>query len=129
MASLEGDALRHLEHRAAGESLAVPVAFKKDGSLTARSSAVSGETFRMLGSFAREKAGQIHERIASGEADVRPYRYGGRTGCDYCTYRHICGFDSTLPGYSWRQVDKMKQEDALERIRRSVEQEGGEERS
>ena len=129
MASLEGDALRHLEHRAAGESLAVPVAFKKDGSLTARSSAVSGETFRMLGSFAREKAGQIHERIASGEADVRPYRYGGRTGCDYCTYRHICGFDSSLPGYSWRQVDKMKQEDALERIRRSVEQEGGEERS
>ena len=116
LVSLEGDSLWHLEHRAQGDSLAIPVSFKKDGALSARSKALPGENFRMLGAFASKKAGELHDRIASGEAKVQPYRYGDRTGCDYCGYRHICGFDSSLPGYSYREVSRMGQEEALLRI-------------
>ena len=116
LVSLEGDSLRHLEHRTQGESLAIPVSFNKDGALSARSKALSGERFRMLGAFARAKAGELHNRIASGEAKAEPYRYGGRTGCDYCGYRHICGFDSSLPGYGYRDISSMGQEEALLRI-------------
>ena len=117
MVSLEGDSLWHLEHRTQGESLAIPVSFKKDGALSARSKALSEESFRMLGTFARAKAGELHSRIASGEAKAEPYRYGDRTGCDYCGYRHICGFDSSLSGYGYRDISSMGQEEALLRIR------------
>ena len=116
LVSLEGDALWHLEHRTQGESLAIPVSFKKDGALSARSKALSGERFRMLGTFARAKAGELHSRIASGEAKAEPYRYGDRTGCDFCGYRHICGFDSSLPGYGYRDITRTGQEEALLRI-------------
>ena len=72
--------------------------------------------FRLLEDFAQDKAGEVHRRISAGEAAVQPYMYKGRTGCDYCPYRHICGFDSTLPGYGYREISKMKQEEALLRI-------------
>ena len=116
LVSLEGDSLWHLEHRTQGESLAIPVSFKKDGALSARSKALSGERFRTLGAFARAKAGELHSRIASGEAKAEPYRYGDRTGCDFCGYRHICGFDSSLPGYGYRDITRTGQEEALLRI-------------
>lgn len=122
LVNLEGDSLFHLEHRTQGDSLAVPVSFKKDGGLSARSKAMSGENFRMLGSFAKAKAKEVHGRIAAGEALVHPYRYGNRTACDACIYRHICGFDSTLPGYSYREISRMKPDEVLLRIRSRQEE-------
>ena len=44
--NLTEDALIHLDRTGAGESLAVPVKYNKDGSLSRTSRAVSGEDFR-----------------------------------------------------------------------------------
>ena len=46
------------------------------------------------------------ERILSGEINVHPYRFGEKTGCDYCRYAALCGLDRRLPGYPFRQVEK-----------------------
>lgn len=125
LVNLEQDSLYHLEHRTEGESLAVPVSFKKDGALTARSKAVSGEEFRLLGAFAGKKAEELHQRIRKGEAAVRPYRYQEKTGCDYCAFHHICGFELSLDGYHYRDISKMDRQEALLRIRRYQGQEPG----
>lgn len=117
LVSLEQDSLYHLEHCGEGESLAVPVSFKKDGALSARSRAVSGKDFRLLGEFAERKAKEVHSRIRTGEALVQPYRYQEKTGCDYCAFRHICGFDASLEGYRYREIRKMDRQEAMLRIR------------
>ena len=52
--------------------MAVPVKFKKDGSLAASSKAVDGSDFAVLSRYAGEKVKELHERIASGEARSVP---------------------------------------------------------
>lgn len=120
--SLEKNSLAHLEHTKEGESLAVPVKFKKDGSLAASSRAVTGKDFTVLSRYAGEKVKELHERIASGEVKVSPYRQGSRNGCEYCAYGHICGFDTKIPGYCYRDTEKLGRQEAMERMERSIEE-------
>lgn len=117
LVSLEKESLYHLEHRLEGESLAVPVKFKKDSSLSAGSKAVSGETFRALAEYAGAKVEQLREEMVGGNAKAEPYRQGSRTGCDYCPYHHICGFDVRIPGYSYRDLWKMSAPEIVARMK------------
>lgn len=115
--NLTEDALIHLDRTGAGESLAVPVKYNKDGSLSRTSRAVSGEDFRVMMDYAAEKIRESHRRILEGEIGPKPYRRGQDTGCDYCRYRHICGFDPKIPGYGYKDLWKLSREEALVRMR------------
>ena len=48
----------------------------------------------------------IRDRIYAGEVQANPYELNGSTGCDYCAYRDICGFDPRLDGYAYRSLEK-----------------------
>ena len=119
--NLKEEALEHLDRTKAGESLAVPVKFKKDGSLSKTSRAVSDEEFRVMMDFAGEKVEENHQRILEGEIRPRPYRQGNTTGCDYCGYRHICGFDVRMPGFGYRELGKLSREEAILRMQKDLE--------
>lgn len=111
--NLKEGALSHLERKTKGESLAVPVKYNRDGSLSRTSRTVSDEGFHVMMDFAREKAQENHQRILEGEISPNPYRQGQETACDFCAYRHICGFDARLPGYSHRELGKLTREEAI----------------
>jgi len=113
MINLQNEVLSHLEHRMAGESLAVPVKFNKNGSLAKSSKAVPEEEFRVMMRHAVKKVKETHRRILEGEAGAHPYRQGQESGCDYCQYRHVCGFDVKVPGYHYRDIQKMGKEEAV----------------
>ena len=49
-------------------------------------------------------------------------RQGQESSCDYCRYRHICGFDPKIPGYGYRELGKMSREEAVARMRAFQEQ-------
>ena len=49
------------------------------------------------------------EKIVDGEFFIKPYRYGQSTACDYCRYKAICGFDSTVNTY--RNISKLSKDD------------------
>ena len=111
--NLTKDALSHLEKNSVGESLAVPVKFNKDGSLSATSKAVPGDEFVTMMEHARRKVRDAHENILKGSTDAIPYRKGQETACDYCAYRHVCGFDIKVPGYRYRDIHKMSREEVI----------------
>lgn len=113
LVSLGDDTLRHLDHRNSGESLVVPVKYTKDGSLGKGSKAVPEEEFRLMMEHAVRKIEEAHRGIMNGEADVLPYRKGQETGCDYCKYRHVCGFDLKIPGYGYRDIEKLSKEQVI----------------
>lgn len=114
--NLEKESLSHLDRNIQGESMVVPVKLNKDKSLARASKAVSGPQFRTMMAYADRKVAKIHERIQDGEIVANPYRQGTRTGCDYCSYRHICGFDSRMPGYEYRDLEKLGQSEAIARM-------------
>lgn len=107
------EVLAHLDRRMEGESLVVPVKYNKNGSLSKTSKAVSEEEFAVMMQHAVGKVQSVHKQILKGEVKPRPYRNGQETGCDYCGYRNICGFDTRLNGYEYRKIRKMSLEEAI----------------
>ena len=71
--------------------------------------------------FAKEKVRNIGSRILSGETSVAPYEMAGHTGCEYCPYQSVCGFEEKLPGYEYRKLEKLDSEAALKEMRKEVE--------
>lgn len=111
--NLKDEVLRHLDHIQSGESLAVPVKYNKNGSLAKGSKAVPEEEFQLMMRHAAKKVEEAHRGILAGRAEAVPYRKGQETGCDYCRYRHICGFDVKIPGYGYRDIGSMSREEAI----------------
>lgn len=113
MINLRDEVLEHLDHRMDGESLVVPVKFNKNGKLAKSSKAVPEEEFEIMMKHALRKVEETHGKILKGETDPAPYRRGQETGCDYCKYRHVCGFDKKIAGYDYRDITKMTKEEAI----------------
>lgn len=121
LVNMQQDAIRHLDREFTGNSLAIPVGRNKDGSLSKVSKAVSGEDFQVISEYASLQMKKIGNRILSGEAEIAPYEMGNRTGCDYCPYRGVCGFEVQVPGYEYRRLSKFKNDEILEKMRKEVE--------
>lgn len=63
--------------------------------------------------YAREKSAETLSRIYAGEAQVSPARMGGSSGadiCKSCESRSICGFDTRLPGCTYRELKTLDRE-------------------
>ena len=43
------------------------------------------------------------------------------TGCDYCEFHNICGFDASVPGYQYRRFRKASSEEVMAKIRMDVQ--------
>ena len=85
-------------------SSVIPVKVK-GGSVVPSSSMVCGtEGFRRLMERTRERIRKDTKEIFSGNIDIRPFRSGAASGCDYCPYRSVCGFDASVPGYGYRRL-------------------------
>lgn len=113
MINLKDEVLFHLDRQMTGESLAAPVKFNKNGSLSKTSKAVPEEEFQVMMRHAVKKVQDTHRQIMRGETAALPYRRGQESGCDYCRYRHVCGFDIKIPGFSYRDIGKMSKEAAI----------------
>ena len=118
--NLHADVLEHLEHRKEGESLAVPVKYNKNGSLAKSSKVVSEEEFQAMIAYAIKKVEEARQKILSGDTSAAPYRRGQETGCDFCPYRHICGFDRKVPGYVYREFGNTSKEEALAAMTKKI---------
>ena len=57
------------------------------------------------------KISQIQNAILEGEAEVSPYELGRKNACTYCPYSGVCGFDRKLPGYEFRHLQKLTEEE------------------
>ena len=108
--------LKHLDHNTSGESLAVPVKYNKNGSVSGYSKVVAGEDFAMM-THAKRQMEEARTKILNGEAGALPYKRGQESGCDYCPYRHVCGFDVKIPGYEYRDIGAMGKEEAMAAMR------------
>ena len=117
MISLEKEVLEHLDHCMVGESSVIPVKYNKNGSLSKSSKAASAQDFYLMMKYAVNKVEEIRQKILSGDVKVNPYRRGTETSCDYCSYRQICGFDTKMEGYRYREIDAMSVDKVIQAIK------------
>ncbi len=93
-----------------GKSRWIPATIK-NGRLAKGSQAVSKEQFANLKQFVLERMKEFGTAIASGEVSAKPYKRENRTGCDYCDFKQMCGFDRKLSGYEYKRMPKKKPEE------------------
>lgn len=111
----------HLERDLSGTSNFIPVGKNKDGSLNRYSKVLSSDEFATLLEYTKKKEAELKSRIINGENYVRPYEMGNSTGCDYCAYKDICGFDPGLDGYEYQHLEKLGKEEVVEKMKQTGE--------
>ena len=104
-------------------SSVIPVRKTKNGYAKA-SKTLSQEEFTEVLAFAGKKREELKERMQGGEADANPYEMGKETGCDYCRYQNICGFDERIEGYAYRTLPRLTKDEVLDVICKEKEDMG-----
>ena len=112
IANEDREMLSHLDRGFSGgaayTSQVMPVRVGKSGGIDARSQTANTARFGALLRYAANRLKQDTAQILAGDIDAHPYlRMQGnerKTGCDYCPYHSICGFDQRIAGFSYRNV-------------------------
>lgn len=81
----------------------------------------SANEIREVVSYTKNKMEQIGQEIMEGHIEAKPYRMGDATGCDYCSYKGICGFDDKMNGYEYREVENYSDEEVLAKIKSQID--------
>lgn len=115
------EVLEHLDRGFTGTSQVIPVGRTQSGALSKTSKVLSEEDFRVITAFAKKQLSQVEQEILDGNADWKPYSLGTNTGCDYCPYHAVCGFEEKIDRYAYRKLEKLDSQKALEKMRKEVE--------
>lgn len=110
------EVIRKMDREIEGESDVIPVALKSGMIQEARSSVASGKRFQYLREYVRSRCRKAGQEILAGNIGMQPMKQGSRTGCDYCPYHAVCGFDRKTAGYGYRKLKKLKPEEIWEEI-------------
>ena len=51
------------------------------------------DEFRCIENFAKVKAGELTDKMMSGDIEKNPYNKGASSECDYCSFKSVCRFD------------------------------------
>lgn len=109
----------HMDIGLSGRSSVIPLTLKKDGTVSSRGTSGAGrEDFAHLTSFVNKRIRHAAGQILEGNINIRPFEMDGRTGCDYCPYQSVCGFDLKIPGYGYDRKEKLEEEDIWNNIRK-----------
>ncbi len=107
-----------LDHEIGSESDVIKVKINSKGGFNKLSSDVMpGDDFDEISEYVRKLVKQNGKRIVEGDIEVNPYEMGDRSACNYCSFRSICGFDDSVPGYCKRELKSMKNDEIMENIR------------
>ena len=114
------DVVEGLDQGFSGRSDVVPLERKKDGSFSARSSVLEETDFQAVSAFVEQKIRQAGRQILDGKIALDPYEQGNRNACEYCAYQKVCGFDKKIDGFVMRELENLKEDEAMELIRKEV---------
>ena len=117
LVNTSADSVRHLDREFTGESEVIPVSYKKDGALSSRSQVVTGEQYDILCNYVKEKIKGMGLGILDGDIAKSPYVMEQRSGCDYCSYKAICGYDEEIKGYGPRRFSKLSIDKVFEKMK------------
>ena len=116
LVNADPEILRMLDRSMPGRSSVLPVACNKDGSLRAGSPAATSRQFAQLSDYVNRKIQQIGSEMLDGRMDVAPYELKGKTACDFCAYRGVCGLDARTKGFHVRRLPVLDDKEIWRRL-------------
>lgn len=107
-----------------GVSKWIPAVIKDGEIVRGKSSSASKEQFAHMRNFVVRKMQEFGLKIAGGDVCARPYKRKDRTGCDYCEFQAVCGFDRKTAGYDYKRLTELKPEEIWKEMAEADKKEG-----
>ncbi len=105
-----------------GSSKLVPAAITVSGTVNEKwTNGVNKEQFKILQDYIDKTIKDIAKEILSGKIDLKPYYKKGKTPCEYCSYKAICGFDTKQNGNEYNFIDKKSKDDIIMMMKKEIE--------
>jgi ATP-dependent helicase/nuclease subunit B len=120
---VNGDArvIKKLDNASSSSSLAIPVSYNKDGSVRSSGNVLSREQLEIVSEYVDKLIDTSVQEVLDGKMDAQPVLNNGRTACEYCSFKAVCGFDEKLPDCKYRNLKKLSDEQIFEELRRNVD--------
>ncbi len=98
----------------AKSSSVIPVSFKSDNTLTKASKVLNDSEYMLVLDKVDNIAGELSNKILDGIIDINPYRKdANKTPCNYCDYKTVCQFDSSIDGNKYRNIKKISKDEII----------------
>ena len=105
-----------------GSSKLVPAAITKSGTVNEKwTNGVKSEEFKILQDYIYKTIKEISKEILSGKIDLKPYNKKGKTPCEYCEYKAICGFNVKNKNNEYNYIDKKSKDDIIATMKKELE--------
>ena len=104
-----------------GTSKLIPAGITSKGEINKRStSGVNQEEFKILQEYITKVIKEIAKEILRGRIDLKPYNKKGKTPCEYCSYKSICGFDTRLCNNTYNYIDKNSNDQVIKQMAEKI---------
>ena len=104
-----------------GSSKLVPAALTSSGSINEKwTNGVKSEEFKILQEYIYKTIKDISKEILSGNIDLKPYYKKGKTPCEYCEYKAICGFNPRQNNNCYNYIDQKSKDDILLKMKEEI---------
>lgn len=104
-----------------GNSKLVPAAITSEGTVNKKwTNGVEKEEFKVLQDYIDFIIKQIAKEILSGKIDLKPYNKNGKTPCEYCEYKTVCGFHTKQNNNVYHYIDKKSKDDIINKMKKDM---------
>ena len=105
-----------------GSSKIVPAGLTVSGDIIEKwTSGVNKEEFKILQDYIDVTIKEISKEIMSGNINLKPYNKNGKTPCEYCSYKSICGFNVKQKDNNYNYLDKQSKDDVILKMKNKIE--------
>ena len=111
----------HDKNLTSGTSKLIPASITTSGQINQKwTNGVDKEEFKILQDYIYITIKQIAKEILKGKIDIKPYNKKGKTPCEYCSYKAICGFNPKNCNNNYNYIDKKSKDDIIKKMKNSI---------
>ena len=104
----------HDKNLTSGSSKIVPAALTSSGEVNKKwTSGVGKEDFKVSQDYIYKTIKDISKEILKGKIDLKPYNKKGKTPCEYCSYKGICGFNTKMCNNIYNYIPSKSADDVI----------------
>ena len=112
----------HDKNLKSGTSKIVPAALTTSGEVNKKwTSGVDKEEFKVLQDYIYKTIKDISKEIMNGKIELKPYNKKGKTPCEYCTYKSICGFNTKNCDNNYNYIPKKTKDDVIFKMKKELQ--------